>query len=187
MNLRAILEKWNIKADVNLLLDMWNESHRHYHSLNHLNDLINQIREYYSTSNCSEKEYEKLLITAMFHDIVYDPMKNDNEEQSANFFYNCCESKNADIEEIKNAILNTKSHFSSSPFSQKFNEFDMKIVERNFEQLLEWEKGIFEEYKEHGIESYKSGRLKFLENLLDQYPNNSSNLSDLIQWVKTNY
>ena len=72
MDLQQLLEKWNIKCDINTVLAMWNESHRSYHNLNHLNDLISQINE--NKSNFSEKEYEKLMLTAMFHDIVYDPL-----------------------------------------------------------------------------------------------------------------
>ena len=52
MDLQELLNKWNIKCDVNTLLAMWNESHRSYHTLNHLNDLIEQINEmkYFSLS-----------------------------------------------------------------------------------------------------------------------------------------
>ena len=71
MDLQQLLEKWNIKCDINTVLAMWNEAHRSYHNLNHLNDLISQINE--NKSNFSEKEYEKLMLVAIFHDIVYDP------------------------------------------------------------------------------------------------------------------
>jgi predicted metal-dependent HD superfamily phosphohydrolase len=53
MNLQELLNKWNIKCDVNTLLAMWNESHRSYHTLNHLNDVIDQINE--NKSNTLEK------------------------------------------------------------------------------------------------------------------------------------
>jgi hypothetical protein len=62
----------------------------------------------------------------------------------------------------------------------------MSIVERDFDQLLEWENGIHEEFKAYG-ESYKEGRLKFLESLLDKYPHNTENLLKLVDWVKNNY
>ncbi len=185
MNLQELLNKWNIKCDVNTLLAMWNESHRAYHTLNHLNDLIDQINE--NKSKYSEKQYEKLIITALFHDCVYDPMKSDNEEKSAQFFETCCVDKtNSDVKEIKQMILDTKTHQSTTPLSESFNRFDMSIVERDFDQLLEWEKGISEEYKSFG-ESYKEGRLKFLESILDKYPHNTDNLLKLVNWVKDNY
>lgn len=185
MNLQELLNKWNIKCDVNILLSMWNESHRHYHNLNHLNDLIQQVNE--NKSKFSEKEYEKLLISSLFHDCIYDPTKGDNEEKSADFFESCCLDKNRpDIKEIKQMILDTKTHQSTTPLSESFNNYDMSIVERDFEQLLEWEKGIAEEYKFAG-DKYKEGRLRFLESILDKYPHNTENLIKLVDWVKSNY
>jgi predicted metal-dependent HD superfamily phosphohydrolase len=185
MNLQELLNKWNIKCDVTTLLAMWNESHRAYHTLNHLNDVIDQINE--NKSKYSGKEYEKLMLTALFHDCIYDPMKNDNEEKSADFFIECCQDKtNSDVLEVKQIILDTKTHEATTNLSESFNYYDMSIVERDFDQLLEWENGIHEEFKAYG-ESYKEGRLKFLESLLDKYPHNTEYLLKLVDWVKTNY
>jgi predicted metal-dependent HD superfamily phosphohydrolase len=164
---------------------MWNESHRSYHTLNHLNDLIDQINE--NKSKFSERQYEKLLLAALFHDCVYDPMKSDNEEKSADFLMECATDKsNPDVLEVKQMILDTKSHQSTTNLSESFNHYDMNIVERDFDQLLDWENGIHEEYKAYG-DAYKEGRLKFLESLLDKYPNNTENLLKLVDWVKNNY
>lgn len=184
MELQDLLNKWNIKCDIKTILSMWNESHRSYHTLNHLNDLINQINE--EKSKYTEKEYEKLIIASLFHDCVYEPSENNNEEKSAEFFINCCVDKsNSDVQEIKQMILDTKTHKATTGLSESFNNYDMNIVERDFNQLLEWEEGIREEYKNN--DSYKEGRLKFLESLLDKYPNNTENLLKLIDWVKANY
>jgi predicted metal-dependent HD superfamily phosphohydrolase len=186
MNLQQLLNKWDVKCDINTILSMWNESHRYYHNLNHLNDLISQINE--SKSKFSEKEYEKLLIAAIFHDIIYDPMDKNNEEKSADFFMNCALKKDdADIIDIRKMILDTKTHVSNTKLSESFNKFDMNIVERDFESLLEWESGIYAEYASYGKKDYQSGRLKFLESLLDKYVDNTDNLLKLIDWVKNNY
>jgi predicted metal-dependent HD superfamily phosphohydrolase len=183
--MQELLDKWNIKLDYNTLLSMWNESHRHYHNQNHLLDLINQINEKKNSFD-SQSDYEKMVLCALFHDCVYDPMRSDNEEKSAEFFENCCQDKNTDTQEIKQMILDTKTHKATTSLSEKFNHFDMNIVERDFEQLLQWETGIGQEYKAYG-EMYKVGRLNFLESLLDKYPHNTENLLRLIDWVKTNY
>jgi predicted metal-dependent HD superfamily phosphohydrolase len=164
---------------------MWNESHRSYHSLNHLNDLISQINE--NKSKFSEKEYEKLMLSAIFHDIVYDPSSSTNEENSAEFLMECVVDKsNEDILEVRQMILDTKTHNSTTNLSKSFNNYDMNIVERDFDQLLDWEKGISEEFSVYLKEQYKEGRLKFLESLLDKYPNNTENLLQLIDYVKSN-
>ena len=183
--MQELLDKWNIKLNYNVLLAMWNESHRAYHTQNHLLDLIEQINESKSKFE-SQKDYEKMILCALFHDCVYDPMRNDNEEKSAEFFLSCCQEKNQDILDIKQMILDTKTHEATTPLSEKFNQLDMSIVERDFDQLLEWENGIAEEYKVYG-EAYKEGRLKFLESLLDKYPHNTENLLKLVEWVKSNY
>lgn len=182
--MQEILDKYGIKVDYyNTLLTMWNESHRYYHNQTHLSDLITQINE--NKSKFSEKEYDKLILCAIFHDIVYDPLRNDNEEVSAEFFINCCSDKsNKDLLEVKQMILDTKTHESSSKLSAVFNKFDMNIVERDLDSLLEWESGIKNEFSVYG-ELYKEGRLKFLETLLDKYPNNTDNLLQLINVVKT--
>ena len=185
MNLQQLLEKWGIKCHINTILSMWNESHRSYHNLNHLNDLISQINE--DKSKYSEKEYEKLMLTAIFHDVVYDPASQTNEEDSANFLIECAvDKKNSDILDVKQMILDTKSHNSTTNLSEAFNNYDMNIVERDFDQLLEWEKGISEEYSIYSKEEYREGRIKFLESLLDKYTHNTENLLKLVEWVKNN-
>lgn len=187
MNLQNLLNQYKIKADVNMLLDMWNESHRHYHNLEHLNDLVLQINEDFAQGKFNESFKDKLLITALFHDIVYEPSRQDNEERSSQFFEELCEDKKQMfVTEVKQAILDTKTHNSQNKLSETFNKYDMNIVERDFDSLLRWEEGIHEEYKSFG-EQYKTGRLQFLESLLDKYPQNSENLLKLISWVKENY
>jgi predicted metal-dependent HD superfamily phosphohydrolase len=187
MNLQNLLNKYKINVDIKMVLDMWNESHRHYHNLDHLNDLLQQINENYGEGKFDERFRDKLMLTALFHDIVYEPSRQDNEERSAQFFEDLCVDKSSqELLEVKKAILDTKSHNSDSKLSETFNKYDMNIVERDFDSLLRWESGIYEEFKSFG-DQYKTGRLQFLESLLDKYPQNSDNLLKLIDWVKTNY
>ena len=183
MDLQNILDRWKIKCDIGTILGMWNESHRSYHTLDHLNDLLDQADE--NRERFDQKEYEMLVLASLFHDAVYEPANADNEERSADFFMSCCEDKsNPDILAIRQMILDTKDHKASSRLSKIFSEFDMRIVERDLDSLLEWEKGISEEYSMYPKEQYKEGRLKFLESLLDKYPANSENLLGLIGFVK---
>ena len=183
MDFQNLLNKWKIKCDINILLSMWNEKHRFFHTLDHLNDIIDQINK--DKSKYKNIEYEILIISALFHDCIYDPMKNDNEEKSADFFEKCCSEKNENTKEIKNIILNTKYHKSDSFLSDCFNKYDMNIVERDFNELLKWEEGIHNEYKSYN--EYKEKRLLFLESLIDKYPNNMDNILKLIDFIKKNY
>jgi predicted metal-dependent HD superfamily phosphohydrolase len=182
--MQQLLDKWGIKLDYNILLSMWNESHRHYHNQNHLLNLIEEINN--MKSNLDERQYEKLILSALFHDIVYDPSRSDNEERSAEFFINSCSDKsNPDILEIKQIILDTKTHEGKTDLSEIFNYIDMKVVEGDINELIKWEEGISAEFEPvYGKENYKMGRINFLESLIDKYPTNSDNISKLIEFVK---
>lgn len=184
MELQRLLDKWNIKCDIGTILGMWNESHRSYHGLDHLNDLISLIEE--RKQEYTEKECEKMMLAALFHDAVYDPASKTNEEDSARFLMECAQEKSDDIKHVRDMILETKSHAATTPLSESFCGLDMNIVERGIEDLIEWERGISEEYSIYPKEEYKEGRIKFLESLLDKHPLNSDNLLRLIDIVKSN-
>lgn len=188
MDLVKLFQKYKINVSPNFILDRWSEPHRHYHDLGHLNDLISQINEDYGDGKINENEREKLTLVALFHDLVYEPTRTDNEEKSAEIFYRfCTEQHNIDLVEVKQMILDTKNHTPCTPLSQKFIDYDMNICDREFDDLLIWENNIREEYSMYVNEEYKAKRIKFLESILDKYPLNMDNLLDLINWVNSNY
>jgi len=188
MNLNNLLVKYKVKADINMLLDMWNESHRKYHNLEHLEDLSEMITKDHLNHKIDNKVFEELMLTALFHDIVYNPIATDNEEKSAEFFHSLCMEKNNDsIIKIKEAILDTKTHTGTNDLSILFNKYDMNIVERNYENLLTWEEKIRNEYSMVDNKTYKEKRIKFLESIMDEYLLNSNNLSKLVEYVKYTY
>lgn len=61
------------------LLRAYAESHRHYHTLDHIADLLRLLEEH---GGVSDADAVKLAI--LFHDAVYDPARQDNEAASAN-------------------------------------------------------------------------------------------------------
>ena len=185
---------WNLSCTVSQLLEMWNETHRCYHTQEHLKDIIEQIHNDQQGNppkleqKFSQKEYEKLLLTAIFHDCIYDPLKSDNEERSAEFFMKSVpDQQNTDALDVRQMILDTKSHQAFSELSRCFQAYDMNIVERDFEALLEWEHGIFGEYQSVGNKLYQFGRLKFLRSICTKYPKNETNIRRLIHWVEEHY
>lgn len=189
MNINELLNKYKIKANGTMLLDMWCEPHRGYHNIDHYMDIEKMIMDDYSKSKFDEKTCEKLRLANLFHDIIYDPKRTDNEQKSAEFFTSIClEKNNKDILEINQAILDTAAHQGTTLLSEKFNKYDMNIVERNYDSLLKWEEGIeFEYTKVYNKTDYKNARIKFLESIINKYPLNSANLNKLINYVKVNY
>lgn len=188
MNVQAILDKYHIDTHISFLHDRWKEPHRVYHDISHLEDLLEQINKAHESKEIDEKQMEKLVLIAYFHDIVYEPLQNNNEELSAAYFEDACrDCTNKEIIQIKEAILATKTHEDVSEISAIFNRMDMDIVTRGYDEMLEWEKGIYEEFDFYGPSNYKAKRLERLNPLPEKYPENKENLEKLIQWVKENY
>lgn len=188
MDLSKLFEKYKIRVDPRFVLECWNQDHRHYHNQNHLLDLISQINEDYGNGIIGHNEKDKLMLTALFHELVYDPSRSDNQEKSAEIFFRfCSEQYNVDLVEVKQMILDTKEYTPCTPLSQKFLEYELDICSKDFDTLLEWEKLTREEYHMLDYQDYKKNRILFLESVLDKYPSNMDNLLDLINWLKNNH
>ena len=187
--LQQILDKYGINARARQLIAMWDDGTRHYHNTTHLEDLVRLIQmERAANAVKDATEYDQLMLAALFHDIIYRPGRGDNEELSAALFLKSCSNPDDPVlQEVHQAILDTKTHAATTPLSAKFNRYDMNIVERGFDELLAWEKGIYEEYKGAGKHAYKLGRLAFLKSLLEQYPHNRENLERLTEYVENGY
>jgi len=61
------------------LVRAYAEPHRHYHTLDHIADLLHLLEQH---GGASDADAVKLAI--LFHDAVYDPARQDNEAASAN-------------------------------------------------------------------------------------------------------
>ena len=178
---QPLLDKWQIDCKATTLLRLWNAPHRAFHTTAHLDDLVRQIQRH---QNLTTKRREMLLLIALFHDLVYDPQRADNELQSAEFLLDCARQLTPDIFEISYCILDTQQHAPASPFSALFCEMDMDIVTRPLEDLLEWEKGIAYEYSFLPVEEYIQKRTAFLDRMIAKYPQNAPALTELVAYVR---
>lgn len=61
------------------LLERYAEQHRHYHDLAHLADVLRHVDELQAHA----ADADVVRLAAWFHDAVYDPQRDDNEERSA--------------------------------------------------------------------------------------------------------
>src|SRR5689334_10156503 len=61
------------------LVRAYGEPHRHYHTLYHIAALLALLDRHGSDGS----DREALTLAILFHDVVYDPARPDNEEASA--------------------------------------------------------------------------------------------------------
>lgn len=154
---------------INLLLECWSEPHRRFHTIQHLEDILEQIEE--KRSELSRDEVEILVLVAYYHDIVYDPKSNLNEEYSARLLLETCTHK--DKQRISDIILATKNHKQTDdPITNLFLTFDTKILRsKNVQELFNYEDQILKEFQFVDYLIYKEKRVEFLKQAAKQCDN----------------
>ncbi|MDX1902585.1 MAG: adenylyltransferase/cytidyltransferase family protein [Thermonemataceae bacterium] len=164
-----------------LIQQAWQEKHRFYHNEEHLAFLLEKIEK----SSYQGQEQEILLLVAFFHDIVYQATYQDNEERSVDIFEQICQADDTVKRQVRQLILDTKTHQPSDDLSTFFCEIDTAIVHQSsFVDLLHWEKQIFKEYQCYEYNLYREGRISVLEKFKKRYPQNQENIDYLIAYLR---
>lgn len=177
--------------------ERYNEPHRHYHNMSHLTELLDEIAD----AGYSSEDYRiAMALVAIFHDAVYDPRKQDNEERSAklaaDFFsrvpiasfsrllqINLAENTQKDI---LRAILDTKNHhLAEGRLSKDFCLLDLKrMLLSSPGELLRHELNIFKEYQFVDFATYKTNRIKFLRSFVEHAPSIKEKIEYHIAWLE---
>lgn len=159
------------------IVNRYSEPQRFYHTLDHIIDVLNELR------NSDLIKHDELFLAAIFHDIVYNPQSNTNEEDSATFFLNEAKSSQLTTEQkehIKQLILDTKNHKPTVKFSEEFIKADLAILNSSFDKLIKYEKQIFKEFQFVDYKDYKIKRIEVLKHF-----NANGNLNHLIDYVNS--
>lgn len=164
------------------IVKKWCGEYRYYHNTEHLNFIISKLEE---LTNITEKEFGILLLVAFFHDVIYIPDLNNNEEQSIEYFNNVASKYDIINDETKiiisNIIMDTKlKKRPTNSLSAIFWDIDNSITQGSFSELLKWEEKIFKEFQYISYDKYKIGRIDFLKTI----NGNDDNINDLIEYVK---
>src|SRR5688500_8542098 len=159
--------------DKNLINELWTEieanysdKKRHYHTLSHLQNLLAQLTEV----KPAIKNWNVILFTLFYHDIIYNSKKSDNEEKSAEL----AEKRMVQvgipkemIELCKNQILATKSPTSADdPDTNYFTDADLSVLGMDWETYTQYHKGVRKEYAIYPIIIYNPGRKKVINHFL---------------------
>ena len=148
------------------LLKNYNSGKRYYHDLSHLIDLLKLLDEV----NFQITDEEVVYYAIWFHDAIYEPLKTDNEERSAEWaqsFLSQIGFPPHRIEKVCQYILATKNHTSTGENDLNFFlDFDLSIL--GAEEMIYdiYSRQIRDEYHFYPNFLYKRGRKKVLQELL---------------------
>lgn len=139
---------------------------RHYHTLQHLDSLLEQLNEIKSAL----QNWDTVLFSLYYHDIIYNSLKSDNEEKSAELAQNRMKQISVPgeiTEHCKAQILATKSHIKSTDSDTNyFTDADLSILGQTWQTYALYYKKVRKEYSIYPDLVYNPGRKKVLKHFL---------------------
>ncbi|UTW66004.1 hypothetical protein KFE94_15295 [bacterium SCSIO 12643] len=146
----------------------YTDSKRYYHGLRHIEHIwieLNKVKE-------NVRNWNVILFTMFYHDIVYKAHKQNNEEASAEFAQKVMRKLSVGEEDIDlcyQQILATKSHIKSTDSDTNyFVDTDLAILGSSGEIYQNYTFQIRKEYSIYPDILYKPGRRKVIQHFLNQ-------------------
>lgn len=161
------------EVELNFAEELWREikinysnKNRHYHNLKHLVDLLSELE------NVKDKihNWEVILFTLFYHDIIYKSTKKDNEEKSAELalkrMLEIGVSENL-AKKSYEQIIATKSHKENIDSDTNFfTDADLSILGRENDVYKSYCSNIRREYSIYPDFLYNRGRKKVINHFL---------------------
>ncbi len=160
-------------TDLDLISELWNEiqeyhsdQKRYYHTLRHLEHLLEQLSQIKDEID----DWNTILFTLFYHDVVYDSSKSDNEEQSSKLAKKRMKQLSVPDEQIEKCvqqIMATKSHeVSKETDTNLFTDADLSILGQPWDEYLKYAQNVRKEYAQYPKLIYQAGRKKVLRHFL---------------------
>lgn len=153
----------------NLLWDevekAYSNKKRFYHTLSHLDNLLHELL---SIKN-QFSDWDILVFAIAYHDIVYNVVKSDNEERSAQYAEIKLRGIGLDTEAIglcENFIQATKKHLPVNREIDLFTDADLSILGSEIDVYKEYTENIRKEYSIFPSLIYNPGRKKVVMHFL---------------------
>ncbi|MBB4078993.1 putative metal-dependent HD superfamily phosphohydrolase [Lewinella aquimaris] len=150
---------------------------RPYHNLDHLNEMLTHLKRHQSAAGADPLPLDPLIfgVALIYHDIVYQPTRADNEARSAQSAVkmlrregNLSEGR---IDRCRRLILSTKKHRPSPDDDGDealLNDLDLAVLARDPISYDRYADAIRKEFWMFPGFVFRTGRIKTLTNLLDR-------------------
>lgn len=163
----------NYTTDKNRVDTLWAEvemkyskPERHYHNLVHLNNLTEELLPFKERFT----SWNSIVFAIAYHDIVYNTLKNNNEEKSADLAakrLSAITYPEKLILHCMQLILATKNHRAGSEETNLFTDADLSILGTDRESYKVYAGQIRLEYSMYPDFIYNPGRKKVLIHFLE--------------------
>ena len=100
---------------------------RHYHALDHLNDMVKQLVPFIAAFN----NWHAIVFAVAYHDAIYNALRSNNEEKSALLAAERLKSIGVPEECVRKCeqlILATKKHKAADYETNLFTDADLSIL-----------------------------------------------------------
>jgi predicted metal-dependent HD superfamily phosphohydrolase len=139
---------------------------RHYHNLLHLDNLVNELLPIKDKIS----DWQTLIMSVAYHDIVYNTLSQDNEEKSAAIARDRLSRMNVSEwqkDKCYRQIMATKKHPPSNDTdTDYFTDADLAVLGAHEAAYETYSKQIRKEYIFYPDLLYKPGRKKVLSHFL---------------------
>lgn len=167
----ALLQQYT--TDTNLINTYWKEiengysnKDRHYHTLAHLENMLKELVEVKTEIS----NWNTVLFSLYYHDIIYNALKNTNEEQSAELAQKRLRAiliPTPIVENCYQQIIATQKHtLSQDNDSNFFIDTDLSIFGKDWFFYDQYIQRVRKEYGIYPDFVYKPGRKKVLNHFL---------------------
>lgn len=168
----------------------WNERHRFYHTTNHLTEILFDIEKHPNFNLLNVYEKQALMLAAFFHDVILEPKRSDNEEESIKYFISSFRGKDVKmLDTVCDLIKVTKDRKRPIDRLQRiFWESDNAKFKSGYDTLLKNEKLLRKEYSFLSNKEYKDKRIKFIKSNFGLFgPSTDKDLNKLIEYIEKTY
>lgn len=145
----------------------YSESGRHYHTLVHLDNLSRELIPFRNKFS----NWHTIVFSIVYHDIVYNPLKSNNEEKSADFAVARLSRSSfppTETERCKRIILATRAHQADADHDVNlFTDADLSVLGSETTDYFNYAAQIRKEYSVYPDFLYWPGRKKVLKHFLD--------------------
>ena len=149
------------------LMKHYQERGRHYHTLLHLENMLTQLSEVKTNIT----DWDTILFSLYYHDVIYNSIKANNEEKSAMLAEKRMKELAVPVSMLnqsKAQILATKTHqLSNDADCNYFTDADLSVLGASQEVYKQYHENVRKEYSIYPDLIYKPGRRKVLRHFLE--------------------